>query len=85
MVRLLVFHMHGCPHCRSVVGPEGLAASLADVADVYELEAGHQLCGRLGVSAFPSFAFVADGGVYGWRRGAPRTYEALSSAARALA
>ena len=80
-MKLLVFHMHGCPHCRAVVGPNGLGAAVAEAADVYEFEARHPLCARLGVASFPSFAVLDDAGrLYSWRRDAPRTAAAFLAA-----
>ena len=83
-MKLLVFHMHGCPHCRAVVGSDGLGAALKDDVDVYEIEASHPLCEALDVRSFPSFAVLDDDRYYAWRRGAPRTVEAFRDALATL-
>jgi len=77
MQSLVVFHMNGCPHCRTVVGEGGLCRGLDDLADVHEVEASDALCQAVGVRSFPTivlvnplFAFAFDG---------ERTPEALRS------
>jgi hypothetical protein len=54
MMRLVVFHMTGCPYCKSVTGPDSATKSLGDLVPVYEVERTDPLAQKMGVSSFPT-------------------------------
>jgi hypothetical protein len=64
MLALVVVHMHGCPHCKAVTGPESAARGVADLAPVYEIESSNPLSQELGVTSFPSIFFSTPHAVF---------------------
>lgn len=58
MMALVVFHMHGCPHCKAVTGPESAAKGVADLVPVYEIESSDPLSKKVGVASFPTIMLV---------------------------
>jgi hypothetical protein len=50
---LVVFKMHGCPHCEAVSGPESACLGLENVL-VLEIENNHPLPRALKVAGFPT-------------------------------
>ena len=72
---LVVFHMHGCPHCKAVTGPESTARAVADLVPVYEIESSNALAQKVGVQSFPSIYFATPHAVFHFE--GHRTPEAL--------
>jgi len=67
-MKLVVFHMDGCPHCEAVTGPDSALRAVGDLVSVYEVEAREPLAQRLEISSFPTIllstpfvAFKYDG------------------------
>lgn len=53
-MKLVVFHMDGCPHCKAVTGPDSALRAVRDLVSVYEVEAREPLAQRLEISSFPT-------------------------------
>ena len=54
MMRLVVFHMDGCPHCSAVTGPQSTLRAVEDLVPIYEVEAKEPLTRAMGIASFPS-------------------------------
>jgi len=53
-MKLVVFHMDGCPHCKAVTGPDSVLRAVSDLVPVYEVEAQEPLAKRLEIASFPT-------------------------------
>lgn len=53
-MKLVVFHMDGCPHCKAVTGPDSALRAVRDLVPVYEVEAQEPLARRMRIASFPT-------------------------------
>jgi hypothetical protein len=59
MIRVVVFHMDGCPHCKAVTGKSSvLREGAGDLAPIYEIESSDPLSRNMGITSFPSIFVV---------------------------
>lgn len=72
---LVVFHMHGCPHCKAVTGEESVLRSVADLLPVVEVESSDPLARTAGVKSFPTIMLVTPAVSFEYQ--GPRTPEAI--------
>ena len=74
-MRLVVFHMIGCPHCKAVSGPNSILRGIEDLVPVYEIESSDPATKQAGISSFPTIRLVTPLVTFGYE--GPRTLEDL--------